>query len=189
MARELNESDMATARGGQCHPSSVANLLRRLGGLTDLFAQASAMPCFVSYMRYVRIIPRSDDAFPFDARYPSAHAAGAKRLRCDFNEGVFHAWGEPTEAVTDSLSLTFENIDTEQGTAKMEGNAGTSDVLVTYGDRRMTLIEITGSGNVNTTSVYFGKDIARSVHSRHTGIVEDPLLSQLSQYTGTCFAY
>lgn len=111
-----------------------------------------------------------------------------KSLRCDFDNGVFHAWGEKTRITSDRLSLVFDNINIKAGTARLIGNAGTADVIALSADNRLSFVEVTNSGNVNLTSVNFDFDAAllKATHSRHVGTIAVPMSSQLY---GTCRVY
>ncbi len=114
-----------------------------------------------------------------------AHAA-PRSIKCEFNDGVFRSWSETTKLVRDGLSLVFDSINANKGTARLIGNAGTADVMVAASTGHINFIEMTGSGNMNLTSVYVFKSEMRAVHSRHVGSAERPMFSQ---YYGTCRAY
>jgi len=124
------------------------------------------------------------------AALSSASAAEApipKSLKCEFPSGVFHAWGEKTEIVSDKMELVFDSIDTKAGTARMIGNAGAGDIAVILTLDHLSFVETTVSGNINLTTVYVSPGELRAVHSRHISDLDG--LPLLSQYYGTCRPY
>ena len=71
-------------------------------------------------------------------------------------------------------------IDDQTGKAYLVGNAGSSEVEVITGGGFLSFIEITGVGNIMTTTIVSN---GKSVHSRNSVILGDLLASQ---YYGTC---
>ncbi|SMX31563.1 hypothetical protein COL8621_00512 [Actibacterium lipolyticum] len=69
-------------------------------------------------------------------------------------------------------------------TAQMIGNNGAANVIPIWGDNRVTFVEITPNGTVQTTAVYgFRQGEKAAVHSRTTGGEGYELPSQ---YYGFC---
>ena len=71
-------------------------------------------------------------------------------------------------------------IDGKLNKAYLIGNAGSSEVKVVSGDRSVSFIEITGVGNVVTTTF---DETGTSVHSRNS-VIDGDLIA--SQYYGLC---
>lgn len=94
---------------------------------------------------------------------------------------VFYNDVEGRHAVKSEFKLTFV-IDRENGKAYMVGNNGSSEVEVVFNSDGITFVEITGTGNVMTTTIT--KNNA-TVHSRNSIMFGDLLASQ---YFGTCLA-
>jgi hypothetical protein len=102
-----------------------------------------------------------------------------KALKCEFTHGVFKAFDEPEKLTSDSLTLIFDSIDPNAGTARLIGNQGAGDVKVVPADGQLTFIETTAFGNVHTTTVFLNSKPFRAVTSRHLSAMQGPLLSQL----------
>jgi hypothetical protein len=83
-------------------------------------------------------------------------------------------------------SLVFDNIDLTEGTARLAGNIGASDVTTSASESGLWFIERTPSGNFNLVTVFTTSTMAPeypAVMSRHVVIGGEPLPSQ---YYGTC---
>lgn len=105
----------------------------------------------------------------------------ASALKCDFDSGVFHAWGEKTQINSDHFSLIYNSINVKSRTARLIGNIGASDIAVVESVGHLTFLEVTPSGNVTVTTVYTsGKKLPYpAVHSRHVGLQREPWGSQM----------
>lgn len=126
---------------------------------------------------------------------PAQSTAGlfsAKTLRCEF---VLTVAGEmqgdtPTMTTTRrSSELIFDQIDITAGTGRLIGNAAAADVSVIAGDNGITLLELTGAGNLLVTVVHLAKDSLgrfKAVTSRHTAVLGNPIPSQAY---GACRAF
>jgi hypothetical protein len=87
-------------------------------------------------------------------------------------------------------ALVFDSLKAgKTGNARLIGNAGSSDILYFRTAAGITLIETTGMGGVNTTTVFNAQPQGgrfKAVHSRHlegiTGLM-------LSQYYGLCRSF
>jgi len=79
----------------------------------------------------------------------------------------------------DPMKLTFI-IDSETKKAYMRGNVGVNEVMLVPNLSGITFVEITGSGNVMSTSIAKNGE---AVHSRNT-LLESGLVA--SQYYGKC---
>jgi len=122
--------------------------------------------------------------FPFDS---------VKTFRCDFSESEGRrtsAEGVTTPAKRETFSdLVIDNIDYQKRSARFIGNAGSETVAVIAGDKVVSFIEITLSGNVNLLSIF--KDTAelnlyKAAFSRHLALMTGDLI--ISQSYGTCRA-
>ncbi len=85
------------------------------------------------------------------------------------------------------LTLTFINLDAENGSATLVGNVGAGRVEFRQRDDQWQFIEETVSGNVTLTSVFAPPNEGASlpaVHSRH--MLMAPANASISQYTGSC---
>jgi hypothetical protein len=117
----------------------------------------------------------------------------ATTIKCSFSSGVFTDFdtGKPRSAPTksgDLQDLIFDQIQQDSDKARFIGNAGATDVLVVRGRDSTNLIESTGSGNLNLTTVYRIEKLSPAagvpvVHSRHVA-TQNGLIP--SQYWGIC---
>lgn len=121
-----------------------------------------------------------------------ASAQRAPGLICTFDSGFVTDLDErPSPEIEDGapLLLMFRDIDFNAGTATIIGNIAPEGVPVMAigGANAFSFLEITPSGNINTTTVFpqgGTNTVARAVHSRHiTFGGATPVISQLF---GTC---
>ncbi|MBL7020853.1 MAG: hypothetical protein ISR86_09975 [Nitrospinaceae bacterium] len=127
----------------------------------------------------------------------------AKSLKCSFESGVFtkfenEKWKSKNSKMVD---LIFDGINTDKQSARLIANAGTSDLSALLTPRALHLIEITGTGNYNLTSVFLPNQPAQksisanepflAVHSRHLNIPDpiNPVFPLVSQYYGKCLKW
>jgi len=122
--------------------------------------------------------------FPFDA---------IKTFRCDFTESEGRrttAAGVTTPAKQETFAdLVIDSVDYQKRNARFIGNAGSETVSVINGDKTVSFIETTLSGNVNVLSIF--KDTAKvnlykAAFSRHSALTTGDLT--ISQSYGTCRA-
>jgi len=106
----------------------------------------------------------------------SVASAQTQTLVCDYPVYVDKA---EVQRVKDKFVLTFI-IDSAKNAAYILGNNGSAPVRLVTGDRGFTFIELTGSGNVMTTTIDSKRE---SVHSRHT-LISGELVP--TQYYGKC---
>ena len=116
----------------------------------------------------------------------------ARTLTCEWGQGTSAKWtdGGPPSLSQGSFGAgtIFDAIDTEAGTARIIGNAGSGDVNVVVTPVGLTFIEKTGVGGLNFTTVFTHfvepENVARvAVTSRHITLFGSPFPSQ---YHGTC---
>lgn len=113
-------------------------------------------------------------------------------FRCNFSDGQvtnFDSGNPSTKHGSKFPELVFDQIDTSKKTARLIGNIGAAQVQVIDGGEVIHLAEITNSGNLNLTSIFFTDKSKTSgsfpvVHSRH---LKTSFASPLpSQYIGLC---
>jgi len=116
-----------------------------------------------------------------------------KCLKCKFKEGVTANWqpmGVEKKSGQWQGDTVFDSIDLKKGKARIIGNQGASDVIVTTTPSGITFIETTGFGNMVFTTVFPlckpGTNEFYAVMSRHMNLTEEALPSQ---YYGTCKAW
>jgi hypothetical protein len=119
-----------------------------------------------------------------------------KSVTCEFSLGVTGTWsgGEPHAAIkADRLTLRYDSIDTDGGTARIvgNGNAGPSDIVVklTLGTLHFVQSFIDGPLYVTTvfpTEARLGR--LKAVHTRHefTEVSLPGFTSRPEQYYGDC---
>jgi hypothetical protein len=118
----------------------------------------------------------------------SGSQSGPKAFVCDFSlvatAEFFSGWIAKNSR--ERLNLTFASIDPDKSRAQMIGNAGATEVLLQYGDKSFSFLEVTAAGNRTLTTIFFGAkhdDAFAAVHSRHMGIGSSAVVSQ---YRGSC---
>jgi hypothetical protein len=121
--------------------------------------------------------------------------AAARSIRCSFPRIVTGEWkadGQPDATVKPAmLTLRFESIDADDGTAQLRNGTVTSDVIVRLTGSYLHLMQSFRTGPLYTTTV-FDKDPGsgrfKAVHSRHE-YFPVPLpgaTSSPEQYYGEC---
>lgn len=117
-----------------------------------------------------------------------------KSLKCSFGPGNSGEWKNGQAQLAPSrfdVVIHFDSIDSSAGTARIIGNAGSSDAKVLATPVGLTIVEATATGNLVFATV-FAEGGAReseflAVLSRHmTFLNGGPLVSQ---YLGTCAAW
>jgi hypothetical protein len=114
-------------------------------------------------------------------------------FRCKYSTGNFSnfAKGSPsTESDKGIIDSIFDNLNLEKKTGRLIGNEGGNDVTVLPGNNSLNILEFTGSGNLNITTIFLLKDPKYQgkfpvVQSRHT-LANGPIPSQ---YLGFCTSY
>lgn len=124
-----------------------------------------------------------------------ADEAWAASAHCTFERSVTTSISDDgtveaqfKENASDSLDLRFIDMDEANGLARLVGNAGVSPVFFLPGQAgQFSFVEMTQSGNLNTTTVfavrsYDGK--SHATHSRHINFGSGGAI--YSQWAGTC---
>jgi hypothetical protein len=94
----------------------------------------------------------------------------------------------------EGFSFVYKNIDTQNRSARLVGNAGSADVDVVATTKAITFVELTPAGNYSLTSIFLPYKLQDSdstflsVHSRHMNFSSSPfpLDPMPSQYYGKC---
>jgi hypothetical protein len=127
-------------------------------------------------------------------RPPAAGLATATALRCTFTTYATGTWekGEAKAQVQPSTrTVSFENIDTQDGFATAVGTFGPSDINVRLSAGSMHLMQVGTSGALYVTTV-FPKETRggrlQAVHTRHeyTDVSLPGFTSRPEQYYGDC---
>jgi hypothetical protein len=120
--------------------------------------------------------------------------AAARSVKCVFPLYTVGTWadGEPkAELKKASLSVAFDEIDIEDGTARAKGPYGDLHITAKLSTWSLHLLEISGEGMLRITTVFDkesrpGKYMA--VHTRHeyTEVSLPGFTSRPEQYYGDC---
>jgi hypothetical protein len=126
---------------------------------------------------------------------PSRDVLGSvKSLQCSFSILATATWknGEAqAELKSSPLQLRFDEINTDEGSARVIGNFGPSDIIVRLSTGTLHFVQIFSAGPLYTTTV-FPKETRRgkfqAVHTRHeyTEVSLPGFTSRPEQYYGEC---
>jgi len=129
----------------------------------------------------------------------SAQGAGgalakATNIRCSFSLMTVGTWGrEQVEAKTKpaNLTLEFDAINTDDGTAQLKANVGKYDIIVRYAEGYLHFIQSFYNGPLYVTTVLDKKTASgklKAMHSRHefTDFALVGITSSPEQYLGEC---
>jgi len=120
--------------------------------------------------------------------------ATVKTLQCAFPLISTGTWKNgKAEAVVkpSTLTMKFVSINTDEGSAQLEGGSGTYDIIVRYASGYLNFIQSFRDGPVYTTTVFQKETTGgklKAVHSRHE-LFDFPLpgfTSSPEQYYGEC---
>ena len=120
--------------------------------------------------------------------------ASVKSLTCTFPVLATGTWknGEAQAEVKSSpLSLRFDDVNTDEGSARVLGNFGPSDIIVRLSTGTLHFVQIFSAGPLYTTTV-FPKETRggkfQAVHTRHeyTEVSLPGFTSRPEQYYGEC---
>ena len=120
--------------------------------------------------------------------------AGVKTLSCNFPTSVVATWknGEPqTEVKPAKLTMRFESVNTDEGTARVVGMFGPSDIIVRLSENTLHLIQSFREGPLYATTVFPRETRGgrlQAVHTRHewTDVTLPGYTSSPEQYYGDC---
>lgn len=129
---------------------------------------------------------------PVEAQGP---LAAAKALRCTFARVAVSAWntaGAPAAGVKPAtLTLRFESVDADSGTAQLRNGALGSEITVRIAEGYLHFMQAFRTGPLYTTTVFEAGARGgrfKAVHSRHE-LFSTPLpgaTSSPEQYYGEC---
>ena len=119
----------------------------------------------------------------------------AKVLKCEFTllaSGTWTKAGDPqAETKPMKLTLGFESIDTDEGTATVTGQPGAPYIIARSANLYLHFLQIGSDGNLYATTVF--DKVARpgrlkAVHTRHeyTDVSLPGYTSRPEQYYGDC---
>ena len=133
-------------------------------------------------------------ATPASAQRLEERLEKVKTLTCAFTAQAKGNWtaGMPkVDVVASKLSVQFDEIDTDDGSAKAKGEFGSSDILVRVASGTLHLMQSFRTGPLHVTSVFAretqpGRLLA--VHTRHefTAVALPGFTSRPEQYYGDC---
>jgi hypothetical protein len=122
--------------------------------------------------------------------------AAAKRLKCTFPLEATMTWkdGNPEgELKPATLTLQFQDINTDESSARMLGPFGILDMIVRSVGGSLHFIQTLQAGALYTTTVFPkesrpGTGVLKAVHSRHeyTEVILPGFTSRPEQYYGEC---
>jgi hypothetical protein len=116
-----------------------------------------------------------------------AYASDLERFDCSFDKAVTSDLNkENFKNSTDKMDVSFVVVSEKK--AIINGNAGSTEVLLSRNAEAANFLEKTRSGNFILTSVYTYGDTGHkksypAVQSRHIAMLKTPIVSQ---YIGSC---
>jgi len=139
-------------------------------------------------------------AMPSAQNAPPASLSTAHGLKCTFTVIASGTWenGAPSAAVKPAaLSLQFDAIDTQEGTAEMPGinqlGSGAPHVIVRLVEGNLHFLAMNSTGSMYVTTVFSDRESRTSgkwkaVHTRHefTEVQLSSFTSRPEQYYGSC---
>ena len=120
--------------------------------------------------------------------------AGARSIDCRFTSQTVVTWrnGVPqVEVKPSTLTVRFDSINTDDGTARVAGMFGPADIIVRLSENTLHLIQSFREGPLYATTV-FPKETRdgrfQAVHTRHewTEVSLPGYTSSPEQYSGDC---
>lgn len=131
-----------------------------------------------------------------NAQSPREQLARAGQLDCTFTLNAVATWksGLPQAQVkTTQLDLRFESVNPDEGTARVVGTFGPSDIIVRLSGDTLHLIQAFREGPLYATTVFPKETRAgrlQAVHTRHefTDVSLIGFTSSPEQYYGDCKA-
>ena len=132
---------------------------------------------------------------PLNAEAPQGPLSKAKAVKCSFPIMAVGTWGkEKAEAQVkpSTLTLEFDNINTDEGTAELKSTyGGKYDIIVRYANGYLHFIQAFLDGPLYSTTILEKKTAGgklKAMHSRHehTDISLPGYTSSPEQYYGEC---
>lgn len=133
-------------------------------------------------------------AAPVSAQSAHDRLTAAKSIDCKFSVEAVATWknGLPqAELKTSALTMRFESINADEGTARVVGMFGPSDIIVRLLDNTLHLVQSFREGPLYVTTVFPRETSAgrfQAVHTRHewTAVTLPGYTSSPEQYYGDC---
>ena len=123
--------------------------------------------------------------------------ASVKRLDCTFTMYATGTWNKgevDAKLLPAKLSIGFESINTDEGSAQVRGEFGRSDIVVRLTQGTLHFVQMFSAGPLYVTTV-FPKETKngklQAVHTRHeyTEVSLPGFTSRPEQYYGECEAH
>ena len=129
-----------------------------------------------------------------DAQAARDRLAKVNALDCTFTLKVVATWknGSPqAELATAQLAIKFESVNPDDGTARVVGMFGPSDIIVRLSEGTLHLVQSFREGPLYSTTVFPKETRAgrlQAVHTRHewTDVSLPGYTSSPEQYYGDC---
>jgi hypothetical protein len=125
---------------------------------------------------------------------PADKLLAAQAISCTFTTmatGTWNAGVAAAETKASKLAIGFDQIDTDQGTARVIGSFGPSDIIVRFSAGTLHFVQAFREGPLYATTVF--PQISRdgkfeAVHTRHeyTEVRLPGFTSRPEQYYGEC---
>jgi hypothetical protein len=120
--------------------------------------------------------------------------AAAKSVKCTFTLMAAGTWGtqQPDAKVKPAkLELQFDEVNADEGTARMESSYGKFDIIVKYSEGYLHFIQAFLNGPLYATTILEKKTARgklKAMHSRHefTDFALPGFTSSPEQYYGEC---
>lgn len=118
----------------------------------------------------------------------------AKALKCAFatmSTGSWNARGANAEIKPSTLTIVFQDIDTDEGSARAVGDFGPSDIVARLSGGTVHFIQSFREGPVYITTIFPSEvrpGLLKAVHTRHefTEVSLPGFTSRPEQYYGDC---
>jgi len=129
---------------------------------------------------------------PLMAAGQDSKLASVKTLQCTFPLIANGTWKNgKAEAIVKPATLTmkFVSINTDEGSAQLDGGSGTYDIIVRYASGYLNFIQSFRDGPMYTTTVFQKETTGgklKAVHSRHELFPLPGFTSSPEQYYGEC---
>jgi hypothetical protein len=128
------------------------------------------------------------------AQEPAEKLLNARAVNCTFTtmaSGTWNGGAAVAETKASKFSLGFDQIDTDQGTARVIGAFGPSDIIVRFSAGTLHFVQAFREGPLYATTIFpqeprDGK--LKAVHTRHeyTEVRLPGFTSRPEQYYGEC---
>ena len=134
------------------------------------------------------MVARSAAALLMTLLSATASAGEPKAFTCSFPAGLAYVYDKGQFATEQAAPISFgiEAIDTAAQTADLKMPRGTGHLRIVQAVNAMHFLEVVTEGFLNVTTIY-DKDETKgaypAVHSRHFGLLGQPIVSQ---YAGYC---